>query len=637
MKILFIVESPAKCITIQKILSIIDPENQYIVKATIGHIRDLEKNKLAVDVNNGFSCTYVFLDKKKQIINALKKEIKECDCVYLATDMDREGESIAWHVNEILKPQCLKRLTFNEITENGITQALKDAHDINMNIVYAQIARRIIDRIVGFKITPMLWKHFGISKLSSGRVQTTVLKLIVENYKQKADVKYNIVGDFTGLGSYTSKISFSSLNEAYDVLSLCNDNGTYNVTTRKYKENPPPPFTTSTLQCTTFQKYGLSIDTTMKIAQTLYESGAITYMRTSSTTISTEACAKLETIVDKPTYRQAHISGAHEAIRPTFKVTPAHYQKWNYSTQKIYDLIYNRTIKSIGPTKVLLETVVDYGEKIQFIIPGRVSVLQAPTLTIIETNNAQPFTEGTLVKRMEDLGIGRPSTYVSTMERLYKHKYVEKEIVRLEQRVWNSEKQELAPVILPKQKILLPTFLGIEIITFFENNFSEIIDIGFTKTMEMKLDQIENGSVNFLEILQEFWLRFSKLLNQMPVLSISNSCIQNDQNFSFMYNINNVQYKVRTTRFGPVIENVEDKKFISLGAYLKQSNKNIEDITKQDLVFLLSFPMTFDKGTLNYGRFGFYAISSIGKTVTIPKEWFEGRNVFDIVDWFNEQ
>ena len=636
MKILFIVESPAKCITIQKILSIIDPENQYIVKATIGHIRDLEKNKLAVDVNNGFSCTYVFLDKKKQIINSLKKEVKECDCVYIATDMDREGESIAWHVNEILKPPSLKRLTFNEITEHGISQALKDAHDINMNIVYAQIARRIIDRIVGFKITPILWKHFGISKLSSGRVQTTVLKLIVDNQKDIANVKYNIVGDFTGLGSYTSKISFSSLNEAYDVLSSC---GTYNVVTRKYKENPPPPFTTSTLQCTAFQKYGLSIDTTMKIAQTLYESGAITYMRTSSTSISTEACAKLETIVEKPTYRQQHTSGAHEAIRPTFKVTPAHYQKWNYSTQKVYDLIYNRTIKSVGPTKTLLESVVDLGDKIQFIIPGRVSVLQAPTLTIIENNNSPPFTEGSLVKRMEELGIGRPSTYVSTMERLYKHKYVEKEIVRLEQRVWNSDKKELPPIILPKQKILVPTLLGIDIINFFDNNFSEIIDICFTKTMEIKLDQIENGTVNFLEILQEFWIRFSKLLNQLPVLPVQVSCTQNDQNFSFMYNINNIQYKVRTTRFGPVIENVHDKKFISLGAYLKQSNKNIEDITKQDLVFLLSFPLTFDKGTLNYGRFGFYAVSSSGKTITIPKEWFEveGRTIFDVVDWFNEK
>lgn len=632
MKILFIVESPAKANTIRKILSTIDPENEYIVKATMGHIRDLEKKKIGVDIETGtFAPNFVLLYNKKVLVSTLKQCIKECDMVYIATDMDREGEGIAWHVNEVLKLTNAKRVTFSEITEEGLSSALKNAHHINNNIVNAQITRRIIDRIVGYKMTPLLWSEFGIPKLSSGRVQTAVLKLIVDNTKQlKSMVPYYVINvDFKGIGTATCTKHFDSLESA---TKSCGTSFKINkVVTRKRKDTPSLPFTTSTLQQTAYQKYGFSIDTTMKLAQSLYENSLITYMRTTSTTLSHKARNTIHQLqglaLDNSVLQDE--SGAHECIRPTF--SKQNQEIADINEKKLYDLIYHRTLRSCTPARQKSEDsfVIENDEGFLFtltISPQKNAhyELIVESVVIKEKMPHIAFNEATLIKRMDEAGIGRPSTYVSTFDRLYKQKYIEKKVVVQECKSWNTDGVAL-PIVSDKQKILIPTTLGENIIEYFDKHFSEIIDTKFTKNLELKLDGIENGTIPSSIIMQEFWIRFSKLINDIPIPTKPIPTVVGGEKkiTTFMYNIEGQQYQVRTTRYGPVIENVEEKQFISLNAFLNQYDKTIETITKQDVTFLLSFPRKSKNGLINYGRFGFYIKSDDGSSTTLTKEDLE--------------
>ena len=624
MKILFIVESPTKANTIRKILNEVDPTNEYIVKATMGHIRDLDKKTLAVDIDNGsFNCHFAIMDKKKQIISQLKQDAKDCDIIYLASDMDREGESIAWHLVDILKNVPFKRLTFNEVTEDGISVALRNLQDINYNIVNAQIARRIIDRIIGFKMTPLLWKSFGISKLSSGRVQTTVLKLLVENKNNVNECVpwYNIQCEFdSGIGMGTSTQRFETLEEAHDALISMKDLEVRVVSckTRRRIDNVSA-FTTSTLQQVAFQKCGFGVETTMKLAQNLYENGLITYVRTTSSSLSNKALDKIKELGVKSTHIQTQ-THAHEAIRPTFK----NLEISCANEKKLYDLIYHRTLRSCSP-KEIKEDVIELaiGSVIFNSVRKKGEVI-GDKINIISTRVNERFAhvslnEGTLVKLMEELGIGRPSTYCSTLERLYKQKYIEK-IASIEKHwEWNSGLLKEYNTINRKHKVITPTLLGESIIDFFTKNFSDIIDVAFTKNMENKLEEIENGGISSKIILQEFWIRFSKMLDTMPCHDHDDSLVEKKV-CTFMYNIDGKKYQVRTTKYGPVIENVDERHFISLNPFLKQSNKTLESLTKQDVMFMISFPRKCDEGTICYGRFGFYMLAPDNSTYALGIE-----------------
>lgn len=627
MKILFIVESPTKANTIRKLLTEVDPGNEYIVKATMGHVRDLEKKTLAVDVENGsFNCHFAIMDKKKQVITQLKQEAKECDMIYLASDMDREGESIAWHLVDVMKSSLpFKRITFNEITEEGIAAGLNNLHDINFNIVNAQIARRVIDRIVGFKMTPLLWKAFGISKLSSGRVQTAVLKIIVENERlvNECVPYYNIQCEFEGgVGLGTSVQRFDTVDAAREALVEMKDCEVRVISsvTRRRKEHVSA-FTTSTLQQVAFQKCGFSVETTMRLAQNLYENGLITYIRTTSSCLSNKALEKIKELGGGSSGGSANV-GAHEAIRPTFKKLEIACA----NEQKLYDLIYHRTLRSCSSKEIKEEVIeLGVGGLVFNVVKKKWSVDALGEITIASTRVKEKFAhvslnEGTLIKLMEELGIGRPSTYCSTLERLYKQKYIEKQASVEKHWEWNLGRLREYSVTNRKYKVLVPTLLGKSIIEFFNKNFADIIDVNFTKSLENRLDEIENGGISSKIILQEFWIRFSKMLDSVPPLGESDTVGSEKKVCTFMYNIDGKKFQVRTTKYGPVIENVEEKQFISLNAYLKQSHKTLESLTKQDVMFLISFPKKCEDGIISYGRFGFYMTAPDKTTCTLSLE-----------------
>ena len=548
---LVIVESPAKATTIKKILG-----SKYKIEASMGHIRDLPKSQLGVDTENDFEPKYINIRGKAELIKKLKKEAESATKVYLATDPDREGEAIAWHLAYLLgideKSEC--RITFNEITKNGIQSAIKEPRKIDMDLVDAQQARRVLDRIVGYKISPLLWKKVK-KGLSAGRVQSVAVRIIVDREKEiesfnaeeywslDANVREskNKKGFIIRLINYQNeKISISSQEEMDKVLINLREED-YIVDSIKIgekKRTPAPPFITSTLQQEASRKLGYTTKRTMSVAQTLYEEGLITYMRTDSTRISEEArsmaknqiCSMYGTEYYENRYYKTKkdAQDAHEAIRPTYidKLPDEIKNSFSSDQYKLYKLIYERFIASqmasaIYDTMTVDVSAGDYtfranGSKIKFAgfmkvyVEGNDDNLdekdvilpelhEKDKLQLIELSPEQHFTEpparyteASLVKALEERGIGRPSTYAPTISTILDRHYIERD-----------------------KKTLIPTELGRIVDTLLRDNFQDIVDIQFTAQMEEKLDEIGEGKIEWKSVISEFYDPFIKNLENV--------------------------------------------------------------------------------------------------------------------------
>lgn len=557
---LIIVESPAKSKTIKKFLG-----NNYKVVASMGHIRDLPKSQLGVDIENDFEPKYINIRGKATLINELKKEAKAAKKVYLATDPDREGEAISWHLAYLLDipSKKIQRITFNEITESAVKSAIENPREIDMNLVDAQQARRVLDRIVGYKISPLLWKNVK-KGLSAGRVQSVALEMVVKREEEiekfvpeeywsiiakLSDAKSKKTFDAKFYGTLERKLDITSKAQADKILKDIKD-AKYTVTSinpGEKKRNPAPPFITSTLQQEASRKYGFGTSKTMMIAQQLYEGlevnghgtiGLITYMRTDSTRIATEAQEEAKKIIvkeygkdfypDTPNVYKSKKSSqdAHEAIRPSYisikpdeiksSVTPEQY--------KLYKLIWERFMASQMTPAIYKTMTVDIaandylfkatGSQIKF--PGFMTLYIESTddnstndkdvllpdlkekqaLKLDELLPAQHFTEpparyseAGLVRALEEKGIGRPSTYAPTISTIIARGYVDRE-----------------------KKILYPTELGTIVSNLLEEHFKDIMDLTFTASMESDLDNVEEGEKRWKSVIREFYSKFAKTL-----------------------------------------------------------------------------------------------------------------------------
>ncbi|HQX54313.1 MAG TPA: type I DNA topoisomerase [Pyrinomonadaceae bacterium] len=575
-KNLLIVESPAKAKTIEKILG-----KDFQVNSCYGHIRDLEKAGMGIDVENDFHPRYIIPDDKKKVVNELKSLAKKSDEVWLATDEDREGEAISWHLCEVLglDPRSTKRIVFHEITKPAIEAAVKNPRTVNMNLVMAQQARRVLDRIVGFELSPVLWRKISTSNknLSAGRVQSVAVRLIADRereinaFQQVSHFKIEglfIADDITGK-SVTFKAEGRKQDSAEDAETFlvgCTG-ASYKVTdvrVKPGKRSPAPPFTTSTLQQEASRKLGYGVAKTMQIAQKLYENGHISYMRTDSVSLSTTALDDITQTVRSLYGERYHqfrkfknknesAQEAHEAIRPTYtsKAT-INDVEW----QKLYELIWKRTMASQMADAELEKTTVNIeistnkeeltasGEVLKFdgflkvyredkdedeqeestggLLPP-MTVGQALPLSELRAterfSRAQPrYTEASLVKKLEELGIGRPSTYAPTISTIQKREYVEKRDKDGTPRAHRilvlkndsiSKREEFENTGAEKAK-LFPTDLGLVVTDFLKQHFDDIMDYGFTAKIEGEFDEVAGGKLKWNDMLEEFYGPFKK-------------------------------------------------------------------------------------------------------------------------------
>ena len=575
-KNLLIVESPAKAKTIEKILG-----KDFQVNSCFGHIRDLEKAGMGIDIENDFEPRYIVPDEKKKVVSELKSLAKRSDEVWLATDEDREGEAISWHLCEVLglDPITTKRIVFHEITKPAIEAAVKNPRTVNMDLVMAQQARRVLDRIVGFELSPVLWRKISTSKnsLSAGRVQSVAVRLIAEREREinafEPVSHFKIEGlfiadDITGK-SVTFKAEGRSQDSAEDAESFLKScvSADYTVTDIKVKpgkRTPAPPFTTSTLQQEASRKLGYGVARTMQIAQKLYENGHITYMRTDSVSLSATALSDIAQTVSSlygERYHQVRkfknknesAQEAHEAIRPTYtKAATIKEEEW----QKLYELIWKRTMASQMADAELEKTTVKIeistnkeeltasGEVLKF--DGFLKVYREgkdedepedasegllPPMTVGQLlplselraterfSRPQPrYTEASLVKKLEELGIGRPSTYAPTISTIQKREYVEKRDKEGTQRPYRvlilkddaiSKRKESENTGAEKAK-LFPTDLGLLVTDFLKQHFEAIMDYGFTAKIEEEFDEVADGQLQWNEMLEEFYGPFKK-------------------------------------------------------------------------------------------------------------------------------
>ena len=544
MESLIIVESPTKARTLEKFLG-----KNYKVVASFGHVRDLPKSKLGVDVDKNFEPSYIIPTKAKKVVNQLKKYAKAADEVILATDQDREGESISWHLSEALNLKNPKRIVFHEITEGAIKEALAHPGTIDMDLVDAQQARRILDRIVGYKLSPFLWKKISRG-LSAGRVQSVAVRLVVEReeeIKKFIAVEYwNVEALFKKTGAtflttlnkkdskVIDKLEIKNKKEAEEILADLN-NATYQIekiTKKETKKNPLPPFTTSTLQQTAANKFHFPAKFTMSLAQKLYEQGHITYHRTDSLNLSQTSLIAAKSYISK-TFGDTYFKGAafrakgnaqeaHEAIRPTFaEKSPKVLERELESPQlKLYTLIWQRFIASQMTPAFFDSTSIEIsagqygfgvnGQMLKFdgflkVYPMKFSETELPKLEEKELLNLESITptqhftepparynEASLIKALEIHGIGRPSTYAPTLSTIQDRHYIEKN----------------------EQKRFIPTEMGTIVNDVLVKNFPQIVDIEFTARMEKELDEVAEGKDSWQKTCKDFYEPFAKNLQQ---------------------------------------------------------------------------------------------------------------------------
>ncbi len=684
LKNLVIVESPAKAKTIGKFLG-----KDYEVLSSYGHIRDLKKKDLSVDCEHDFKPTYEIPADKKAIVSELKKEAKKADMVWLASDEDREGEAISWHLYEVLglTPEKSKRIVFHEITKNAILKAIEEPRTIDINLVDAQQARRVLDRIVGFELSPILWKKVKPA-LSAGRVQSVAVRLIVErereinNFKSQNYYRVSAIFSLPDGKEVKADLSkrFNTFDEAKAFLETCkNELFTISSITKKpLKKYPAPPFTTSTLQQEAARKLGFSVSRTMVIAQQLYESGQITYMRTDSVNLSTLALGASRDEITKTMgkeyshTRQFNTTSkgaqeAHEAIRPTN--IDVHEIKGEADFKKLYDLIWKRTVASQMTEASVERTIVNINvgnnDDYHFVATGEVILfdgflrlyressddesqeqnegngwlppmkegeeLKYKEIQAIERYTQHPsrFNEATLVHKLEELGIGRPSTYAPTISTIQQREYIVKDskegqpqsfkLLTLKAgKIDESAKKET--VGAEKQK-LMPTDTGTVVNDFLIQFFPEIMDYNFTANVEKEFDEIAEGKKRWTITLQDFYKQFH------PEVEATEKTKMEHKVGERMLGTDPKSGKpvsVKIGRFGPVVQigtadDEEKPRFSSL-----RKNQSIETITLDEALELFKLPRTlgdFEGKTVtaNVGRFGPY-IHNDSLYVSIPKD-----------------
>ncbi|MFN3556238.1 MAG: type I DNA topoisomerase [Bacteroidales bacterium] len=682
-KNLVIVESPAKAKTIEGFLG-----KEFLVKSSYGHVRDLSKTNLGVDIENNFQPIYEVSDDKKAVINELKKLSKQAEMVWLATDEDREGEAISWHLAESLNldDAKYKRIVFHEITKTAIQNAIKEPRMIDNNLVNAQQARRVLDRLVGFELSPLLWKKVKPS-LSAGRVQSVAVRLIVEREREIQDFKatnaYRVTAVFIAEHNGQPALvkaelpqRFQTRQQALDFLEKClqAEFTVESVETRPARKSPAAPFTTSTLQQEASRKLGFSVSRTMTVAQKLYESGKITYMRTDSVNLSDTAIGMAKEMIERSfgkeyvkTRRYATktkgAQEAHEAIRPTYMNVPD--AGSDDSERRLYELIWKRTLASQmadallektnvsigisradekfiatgevlkfdGFLKVYLESTDDEDDEVQEgILPpmqkGQILDLQEMVAQERFTKHPPRYTEASLVKKLEELGIGRPSTYAPTISTIQKREYVVKESR-------DGEKREYDYMVLKNQKIsqtrkseitgaeknkLFPTDIGVVVNGFLMEYFREIMDYNFTASVEKEFDEIAQGMKEWNKVIREFYFPFHNKVE---------NTLQTAEKFSGERLLgqdpkSGKDIIARIGRFGPMVQiGHADDEEKPLFAGLRK-DQGIETITLQEALDLFKLPRTVGEYenkvvVAAVGRFGPY-LRHDSKFYSLPKD-----------------
>jgi len=669
-KNLLIVESPAKAKTIEKILG-----KDFEVKSSFGHIRDLEKEGMGINVDHGFEPIYKVSDDKKKVVAELRAKAKGANEVWLATDEDREGESISWHLCEVLglDPANTKRIVFHEITKPAIQKAVASPRLVDMNLVNAQQARRVLDRLVGFEISPVLWRKLSGRGLSAGRVQSVAVKLITEREREinafKAESSYKTEAVFEAKDINNRTVNFKAEGRRFETSTTARAfldkciNATFkveDVQVRPGKRSPAAPFTTSTLQQEASRKLGYSVSRTMRLAQQLYENGHITYMRTDSVNLSETALENAEAAIKNQYGAQYHhrrqfqtksqsAQEAHEAIRPTEMSMSS---IGDAEGQKLYELIWKRTLASQMADAQLEKTTAKIGisthedkltatgEVLKFdgflklYIEGKddededENAGMLPPLTVGQslplvemlateryTRPAPRYTEASLVKKLEELGIGRPSTYAPTISTVQQRGYVEKRDKEGTERKFNilslknnqvTEKASTEITGAEKNK-LFPTDLGMVVTDFLNEHFTQVMDYGFTANIENEFDEIAAGKKVWNTMIGNFYDPFHKTVED----TMENAERAKGEHVLGTDPESGKPVTARLGRFGPMVQigSVEDEekpKFATL-----KRNQSIETITLEEALDLFKLPFTLEdyegkEVSIGAGRFGPY-------------------------------
>jgi DNA topoisomerase-1 len=682
-KNLVIVESPAKAKTIEKFLG-----KDYQVMSSFGHIRDLADKGIGIDFENNYQPQYIVSTDKKKVVSELKKASKEAEVVWLASDEDREGEAIAWHLYDELKlkPEKTRRIVFHEITKDAIVKAIENPRNIDLHLVDAQQARRVLDRIVGFELSPVLWRKVRPS-LSAGRVQSVAVRLIVEREREisafSSEDNYKVTAQFEGVDVQGKKVNlkadlnerFATKNEAYAFLENCK-NASFSVAdivTKPTKKSPAPPFTTSTLQQEAARKLSYSVSQTMMMAQRLYESGHITYMRTDSVNLSELAINTSRTEITsmagekyvKTRRFNTKTKGAqeaHEAIRPTYM--SAHTIEGTAQEKRLYELIWKRTIASqmadaeLEKTNIYINIV---GQNQQFVATGEVIVFDGFLKVYLEStddesendaegllpqlNNGQVlnsleiiaqqrfsqrpprYSEASLVRKLEELGIGRPSTYAPTISTVQNRNYVEKSDRPAEKREFNlitlkgakiSDQTKTENTGAEKSK-LFPTDIGLVVTDFLTENFPDILSYNFTAEVEKEFDLIAEGNIEWTKAIDSFYKKFHPVVED----TMKNSERQVGERVLGEDPKSGRQLSVKIGKFGPIAqigtaEEEEKPVFASL-----RRDQSIESITLDEALELFKLPRDIGEYetktmTVAIGRFGPY-IRHDGTFYSLPK------------------
>ena len=678
-KNLVIVESPAKAKTIEKYLG---PD--FKVASSYGHISDLPSKELGVDVENDFKPKYTISKDKKDVVKELKKKADKAELVWLASDEDREGEAIAWHLSENLKLENhkTKRIVFREITKNAILKAIENPREIDYNLVNAQQARRVIDRLVGFEISPILWRKVK-GGLSAGRVQSVAVRLLVDREKEINNFitksSFKVVAKFANskgiefLAQYSE--NFNSIDDVVLFLEK-NINSNFNISSiekKPAKKTPSPPFTTSTLQQEASRKLGFNVSRTMSAAQKLYESGNITYMRTDSVNLSNDALNSAEHVISKNygnnyakrrkfSSKNKGAQEAHEAIRPT-NLEKSDVQM-DSDQSRLYKLIWLRTIASQMSDAILERTTFKIksssylnefsskGEVIKFdgflkvyiagvdnsedaessgILPPLSVGENLTNVNIVATEKfSRPpfrFSEAALVKKLEELGIGRPSTYAPTITTIQNRKYVSKGVFEGDERKYNQlklsngniENSQCTEITGSDKGKLVPTEVGIIVTDFLVNNFKNILDYNFTASVEQDFDKIANGDKNWTNILKEFYGTFHPNVEDVK----ENAERESGERLLGTDPVSGRKVIVRLGKFGPMVQigKVDDEEKPIFAGLLP--HQKISKISLEESLELFKLPCYLgdfenEKVESNAGRFGPY-VKHNNIFVSLPK------------------